>query len=175
MRLTGEGYELSRDDQLELFLYPLLRNGRSTQDVSHWDFLRGINWIFEKSRLTRNVNRAIWQATIPLYWQALHEWKGIPTNNENCATLENDSSIAEINDAGAIEAWEPVDACEIVSGEQYMPALTRPELLLLKTCLKRGGFNLPLEWREMAKQLFGRFDAELKGEIQLGTDGQKTN
>lgn len=85
MRLTREGYELSRDDQLELFLYPLLRNGRSTQDVSHWDFLRGINWIFEKSRLTRNVNRAIWQATIPLYWQALHEWKGIPTNNENCA------------------------------------------------------------------------------------------
>ena len=85
MRLTAEGYELSRDDQLELFLYPLLRNGRSTQDVSHWDFLRGINWLFEKSRLTRNVNRAIWQATIPLYWRRLHEWKGIPTNNENCA------------------------------------------------------------------------------------------
>lgn len=85
MRLTAEGYELSRDDQLEWFLYPLLRNGRSTQDVSHWDFLRGINWLFEKSRLTRNVNRAIWQATIPLYWRRLHEWKGIPTNNENCA------------------------------------------------------------------------------------------
>lgn len=94
---------------------------------------------------------------------------------EDCATLENDSSIAEINDAGAIEAWEPVDACEIVSGEQYMPALTRPELLLLKTCLKRGGFNLPLEWREMAKQLFERFDRNLQGENQLGTDGQKTN
>lgn len=94
---------------------------------------------------------------------------------EDCAALENDSSIAEINDADGIEAWEPVDACEIVSGEHYMPALTRQELLLLKTCLKRGGFNLPLEWREMAKQLFARFDAELKGEIQLGTDGQKTN
>ena len=66
---------------------------------------------------------------------------------EDCAALENDSSIAEINDADGIEAWEPVDACEIVSGEHYMPALTRPELLLLKTCLKRGGFNLPLEWR----------------------------
>lgn len=84
MRLTAEGYELSRDDQLELFLYPLLRNGRSTQDVLSWDFLRSINWLFEKSRLTRNVNRAVWQATIPLYWRALHEWKGIPSNNENC-------------------------------------------------------------------------------------------
>ena len=56
-----------------------------------------------------------------------------------------------------------------------MPALTRPELLLLKTFLKRGVVNLHLELREMARQLFGRFDAELKGEIQLGTDGQKTN
>lgn len=94
---------------------------------------------------------------------------------EDCATLESDSSIVEINNADDIEAWEPVDACEIVAGEHYMPALTRPELLLLKTCLKRGGFNLPLEWRRMAKQLFARFDRDLQGEIQLGTDGQKTN
>lgn len=84
MRLTAEGYELSRDDQLELFLYPLLRNGRSPQDALHWDFLRGFNGLFEKSRLTRNVNRAVWLATIPPYWRAHHEWKGIPTNNENC-------------------------------------------------------------------------------------------
>ena len=94
---------------------------------------------------------------------------------EDCATLESDSSIVEIDNADDIEAWEPVDACEIVAGEHYMPALTRPELLLLKTCLKRGGFNLPLEWRRMAKQLFARFDRDLQGEIQLGTDGQKTN
>lgn len=94
---------------------------------------------------------------------------------EDCAALENDSNIVEKDQADEIEAWEPIDACEIVSGEHYMPELTRPELLLLKTCLKRGGFNLPLEWRGMARHLFARFDAELKGEIQLGTDGQKTN
>lgn len=95
---------------------------------------------------------------------------------EDCATLENEAYIVERDDAGGIEAWEPVDACDIVSGENYMPALTRPELLLLKTCLKRGGFNLPLEWRGMAKQLFERFDRDLQGEIQLGgTDGQKSN
>lgn len=95
---------------------------------------------------------------------------------EDCATLENEAYIVERDDADGIEAWEPVDACDIVSGENYMPALTRPELLLLKTCLKRGGFNLPLEWRGMAKQLFERFDRDLQGEIQLGgTDGQKSN
>ena len=119
---------------------------------------------------TQKAERSIHFANVTLPGSVL-----LFDKDEDCATLENDSSIAEINDADGIEAWEPVDACEIASGEHYMPALTRPELLLLKTCLKRGGFNLPLEWREMARQLFGRFDAELKGEIQLGTDGQKTN
>ncbi len=90
---------------------------------------------------------------------------------EDCCALENGSNIVERDQADEIEAWEPVDACEIASGEHYMPALTRPELLLLKTCLKRGGFNLPLEWRGMAKQLFARFDRDLQGEIQLATDG----
>lgn len=84
MRLTAEGYELSRDDQLEWFLYPLLRNGRSPQDALHWDFLRGFNGLFEKSRLTRSVNRAVWQVTLPLYFRVIHYWRGIPTNNENC-------------------------------------------------------------------------------------------
>ena len=94
---------------------------------------------------------------------------------EDCASLSDEDCLLEREDAECIEAWEPIDSYEIVSGEQYIPALTRPELLLLKTCLKRGGFNLPLEWRGMAKQLFERFDRELQGEIQLGTDGQKTN
>ncbi|WP_370857586.1 hypothetical protein [Parasutterella sp.] len=94
---------------------------------------------------------------------------------EDCCALENDSNIVERDQADEIEAWEPVDACEIVSGEHYMPSLTRPELLLLKTCLKRGGFNLPLEWRGMAKQLFARFDRDLQGEIQLATDDRKSN
>lgn len=94
---------------------------------------------------------------------------------EDCCALENGSNIVERDQADEIEAWEPVDACEIASGEHYMPALTRPELLLLKTCLKRGGFNLPLEWRGMAKQLFARFDRDLQGEIQLATDDRKSN
>lgn len=239
MRLTAEGYELSRDDQLEWFLYPLLRNGRSPQDALHWDFLRGFAGSLEtligpfgwrlfhptgrrsmngkESRQTTKTARrpdvctAVTEKkeklTMKIVLSHTEEfpfecYEGNLANGEyagaylvkfrdtafpelmflresdefeDCAALENDSSIAEINDADGIEAWEPVDACEIVSGEHYMPALTRPEMLLLKTCLKRGGFNLPLEWREMAKQLFGRFDAELKGEIQLGTDGQKTN
>lgn len=94
---------------------------------------------------------------------------------EDCCALENGSNIVERDQADEIEAWEPVDACEIATGEHYMPALTRPELLLLKTCLKRGGFNLPLEWRGMAKQLFARFDRDLQGEIQLATDARKSN
>lgn len=94
---------------------------------------------------------------------------------EDCAALESEADIVEKDCADVIEAWEPIDSCEIASGDHYMPALTRPELLLLKTCLKRGGFNLPLEWREKAKQLFERFDRELQGEIPLDADAQKAN
>lgn len=94
---------------------------------------------------------------------------------KDCASLSDEDCLLEREDAECIEAWEPIDSYEVVSGEQYMPALTRPELLLLKTCLKRGGFNLPLEWRGMAKQLFERFDRDLQGEIQLGTDVRKSN
>ena len=245
MRLTGEGYELSRDDQLELFLYPLLKiaavrktyptgifSGELTGSLKKAGSLETLIGLFgrRQSRSTgrRSMNgkesrQTTKTARRPDIYTAVTEkkekltmkivlthteafpfecYEGNLANGEyagaylvkfrdtalpelmflresdefeDCATLESDSSIAEINDAEDIEAWEPVDACEIVSGEYYMPALTRPELLLMKTCLKRGGFNLPLEWREMARQLFGRFDAELKGEIQLGTDGQKTN
>ena len=94
---------------------------------------------------------------------------------EDCAALESEADIVEKDCADEIEAWEPIDSCEIASGDHYMPALTRPELLLLKTCLKRGGFNLPLEWREKAKELFERFDRELQGEIPLDADAQKAN
>lgn len=84
MRLTAEGYELSRDDQLEWFLYPLLRNGRSTQDVSHWDFLRGINWLFEKSRLTKNINKAVFTLTDPYRFFPFRYWIRVPEDPTNC-------------------------------------------------------------------------------------------
>lgn len=83
MRLTGNGVEISREDAMELGFY-LLRDPHSPQDAPRWDFLWGINGLFEKSRLTRSVNRAVWQVTLPLYFRVIHYWRGIPTNNENC-------------------------------------------------------------------------------------------
>lgn len=161
MRLTAEGYELSRDDQLTMKIV------LTHTEAFPFECYEGnlANGEYARAYLVKFRDTAFPEL---MFLRESDEF-------EDCATLESDSSIVEIDNADDIEAWEPVDACEIVAGEHYMPALTRPELLLLKTCLKRGGFNLPLEWRRMAKQLFARFDRDLQGEIQLGTDGQKTN
>lgn len=40
--------------------------------------------LFEKSRLTREINKAVFKSTLPWWARSCRTWDGVPTNDQGC-------------------------------------------------------------------------------------------